>query len=153
MNKKLLILVGLVTAILIISKLTQSNQTIYPSNSLYPSPTITRLPPTVVFDPTQNISFADQQEIITKFINPYVDYFAENLKDGEIVSIDVRRSKDVDPERFPYSARVIFKDIGPAEFLIIRDANGFEWWSPTCQVCTFSKEYRLKYPEVVRLSP
>ncbi len=122
--------------------------------TLYPETIIYRDDGVVVYFPNGFIDKDDKGELITKLINPMIDYspgiFISITVDPNIPQLYASGNRDE-----KYSVRTIGKkDKGETgTFYFGSKKDGINWWTPTClDNCSFTQSYRNTYPEVVKLS-
>jgi hypothetical protein len=119
-----------------------------PSSSLTPSATSKVV---VVFEAEGSFSQTEKDEIRSKIINPYIDYYAE-LPDQTLLTITIAKNLLASKETYPYSAKTIFKNGGNSGFLIMKQGTGVAWWVPEClDGCNLSVSFKAKYPEIAAL--
>jgi len=108
--------------------------------------------PVIVFTPGGLFEASETEEITTKLLNPYTDYYDET--EQQIASIHVQHNT-VNSEDTDYVIMTIFAD-GEYESFLYGDNSVTKqpWYQPICGIgdCVFSEEYKQKYPEVVRES-
>jgi hypothetical protein len=102
----------------------------------------------VVFEAEGSFSQTEKDEIRSKIINPYIDYYAE-LPDQTLLTITIAKNLLASKETYPYSAKTIFKNGGNSGFLIMKQGTGVAWWVPEClDGCNLSASFKAKYPEI-----
>ncbi len=105
----------------------------------------------VVFEPPLGGEFADKAAIQTKIVNPFLDYYADENGEGFLVSLSIAKNLQESKTAYPYTANAIFKNGGNSGFTIAKTDGIIPWWAPDCMKCTFSAEFKTKYPEIVKL--
>ena len=105
----------------------------------------------VVFEAEGSFSQTEKDEIRSKIINPYIDYYAE-LSDQTLLTITIAKNSLASKETYPYSAKTIFESGGNSGFLIMKEGTGVSWWVPEClDGCNLSSSFKAKYPEIAAL--
>lgn len=121
-----------------------------PSGSPVASPTPTFTQPVVVFESKGSIPANDLTQLNNRIVNPIVDYYKEHPGEGPVVSLTISPSDKPTKAEFPYLGSIIFKNGGNAGFVISKKDGEIGWWGPDCMKCTFSAEYKSKYPEITK---
>ncbi|MDP3970950.1 MAG: hypothetical protein Q8P90_04590 [bacterium] len=104
--------------------------------------------PVVVYSRDGLLSVVDKAQLEIKLINPYVDYQADS--EYILVSMMIEVPEQIGE---PYSVDAIFAGGISEGFLFGQHGEDYNFWFPSCMYeCSFTDEYRLKYPEVVDLS-
>jgi len=105
----------------------------------------------VVFEAEGSFSQTEKDEIKSKIINPYIDYYAE-IPDQTLLTVTIAKNSLASKETYPYSAKTIFKSGGNSGFLIMKQGTGVAWWVPECMNgCNLSTAFKEKYPEIAAL--
>lgn len=106
--------------------------------------------------PAKTIENKVEKEILTKSIQPFLDYYAEKGMELSEVRVDFVDMTLID-SFFPYKATVAYGGEKEGQIFsefLIEEINGeIAWWvPPACDIetapCSFSAEYAEKYPYV-----
>ena len=106
--------------------------------------------PVITFEAAGSIPDSDKQQIQQRIINPLVDYYAEQGEERQLVSLTISPNNQQSKAQSPYLGQAVFKNGGNSGFVINKTNGQIEWWGVDCMICTFSNEYKQKYPEVVK---
>lgn len=117
--------------------------------STTPSPSAAVPKPVVVFESQGSISDSDLKQLNSRIVDPIIDYYKENPSQ-EIVSLTISPNDKPSKNEFPYLGSIVFKNGGNSGFVIAKKDGQINWWGPDCMVCTFSAEYKAKYPEITK---
>jgi hypothetical protein len=107
--------------------------------------------PVVVIKGKATLPAKDLSELQQKVIDPYIMYYSTNS--DKIVSITVEPNTQASSKEYPYKFEAILKSGANNGFLVLKTAEGLDWWVPEClNKCEFTKEFAEKYPEIVKKS-
>lgn len=105
--------------------------------------------PVVAYDRAGLLTDAEKTQLEEKLINPYIDYHANpahNANQG-LVSMYIEVPAEVGDD---YLVTAIFKGGVINGFLFGAREQNYNYWTPDCMGgCTFSDDFKAKYPDVV----
>jgi hypothetical protein len=123
-----------------------------------PSPTVSTItisqPATssvsVIYEEGLLIDEPLKQEIESKVIKPYIDYYKTSQDRVGLQTLLVQNNTQKDLSN-PFTLSSTFEN-GRNEMIFIKSDNGqIQWWLPDCIYnCPFPPGFKLKYPEIVK---
>ena len=107
--------------------------------------------PLVRFHAAGAIPDEDEEELLRKYIEPYIQYHTDAGKTLLVISI---RQADNDTEGFDYPYSMNAYSLDSTHGALIERADGqIDWWKPITEMdVVFSDEFRELYPEIVEWS-
>lgn len=107
--------------------------------------------PIVGFIPDGKFTAEEKKELMEKVVNPMHDYTPEQYAAVVIEYFEPNKFLNADDKKYIITT-LGEKDGQWGGFMMGSKSTGtIEWWVPECMdTCTFSDEYKSKYPEVVK---